>query len=157
LAADHHRILEAAEACAATGGVYLVPTWDTTVADHPFLSVMYPSAAIPEFRFGRLRAVTLWTVVDQDRGVTWRHVERHEPGVVLHGLYRGDKTTLGIRVGLADRAQTAGLAEEVRTADWGITGTLAQYVPNRGPNRWLIGHPTGQHCGYADTRGHEDT
>src|SRR5690606_24588166 len=59
----HNRLLEAAETCAALGGVYLRPVWDREVAGHPILSVVQADVAIPEFRWGVLRAVTLWRVL----------------------------------------------------------------------------------------------
>ncbi|MCL4293905.1 MAG: capsid protein, partial [Acidimicrobiia bacterium] len=73
------------------GGVYLRTVWDTQVADHPMLDVVHADRAVPEFRWGRLVAVTFWRTLTADRAaaVVWRHLERHEPGVIFHGLFEG--------------------------------------------------------------------
>ena len=46
--------------CAALGGVYLRVVWDTDVDDKPWLDLVPPDAAIPEFRYDRLVSVTFW-------------------------------------------------------------------------------------------------
>jgi hypothetical protein len=63
----HTTIAEAAEMCAALGGVYLVVAWDPTLLDHPFPIVRNTDQAIPEFSFGRLTAVTFWSVIASRR------------------------------------------------------------------------------------------
>src|SRR5690606_22958810 len=96
----HNRLLEAAESASALGGVFIGPSWDTSVADMPILRVVQADSALPEFRWGMIQAVTLWRIVEDDGDSVWRHIERHEPGVILHGLYRGSTDDLGRRVPL---------------------------------------------------------
>lgn len=137
-----NRLIEAAETSAAMGGVLLVPEWDTDIADFPILSVAQADAAIPEFRWGIMTAVTLWRIVsDPDDKWVWRHVERHEPGLVLHGLYRGRWDTLGSRVALDAHPDTAGLQDEIRLP---FDGLAARYIPNMRPNKRFRGSALGQ-------------
>lgn len=134
-------LLEAAEIAAGIGGVYLRPGWDHDVADRPLLDVVHADAAVPEFRWGVLVAVTFWRVVSEDNSQVVRHLERHEPGVVFHGLFRGAKDKLGVRVDLADDASTAGYRDKVDPSTGamalpdGIDGLAVRYVPNALPNR----------------------
>lgn len=138
-------LLESAETAAGTGGVYLRQGWDEAVADHPLLDVIDPEHAVPDFTRGVLRAVTLWSTVHGDRAETWRHLERHEPGVILHGLYIGNATELGRRVPLAAHPATADLFDEDRRhAALDPRRMLVQYVPNVLPNRTLRGLPLGR-------------
>lgn len=158
----HLKLLEAAEIAGGVGGVYLRPMWDDDLAGHPILLTTLPDMAIPEYRWGRLSAVTLWSKVDEHAGVILRHVERYEPGVVLHGLYRGDAKRLGVRVGLADHPSTApflagaqGDTGVVDLTEYGITGLGIRYAANVRPNRALLDHPIGRWQGRADTAGQE--
>lgn len=131
-----NRLLEAAESAAALGGVYLKPVWDRAVSNYPMLGVAQADAAIPEFRWGVLTAVTFWRVVNLPQATTdnvvFRHLERHEPGVILHGLYRGSRTQLGRRVALTESQETADLQDVIRLP---FEGIAARYVPNMRPNR----------------------
>lgn len=135
------RLLEAAEVCAALGGVFIKPSWDKELADHPMLSVAHVDNAIPEFRFGMLTAVTFWTVIEEDDGVVWRLLERHERGRILYGLYKGDRDTLGMRVSLDTHSVTAGRPDVIETQ---YPGLLVRYVPNMLPNRRFRGWPIGR-------------
>jgi len=135
---NYMRLLEAAETCAAMGGVFLRPTWDLELADYPLLTPAQPDNAVPEFRFGILRAVTFWRVIADDGKRVIRHLERHEPGVIYHGLYEGTDDQLGRRIPLTSHPETAGLQEEIRTQ-----GFYVRYVPNRLPNRKHRGLPIG--------------
>lgn len=146
-------LLEAAEVCSAMGGVYLRTVWDTQVADTPMLDVVHADRAVPEFRWGRLVAVTLWRTVTHDRAaaVVWRHLERHEPGVIFHGLFEGSPERLGRPIGLDAHPDTAGLPDMVELPA-ALAGQLAVgYVPNVRPNRRHRGVPVGR----ADTAGTE--
>lgn len=143
-------LLEAAEVCAALGGVYLRPVWAPELAGHPLLTVVHPDQAVPEFRYGRLAAVTFWRVVRHDANVVWRHLERHEPGVILHGLYAGSPELLGSPISLDASPETRGLDETVRLpGGWATLG--CRYVPNARPNRRHRRLPIGR----ADTQGVE--
>lgn len=144
----YSKLLEAAEISAALGGVYLRPVWDRAVADRALLSMVHPDSAVPEFRWGVLVAVTFWRVLQgSGRDEVWRHLERHEVGVVLHGLYRGGKDSLGVRLPLEAHPDTAMLEadDEGRIVlPEGIDGLAVRYVPNVLPNRRHRGIPAGR-------------
>ena len=135
------RLSEAAEVCAALGGVFLKLNWDPALAPHPLVSVAHPDNAIPEFRFGRLTGVTFHKIVRQDDGATWRLLEAHTPGFIETSLFRGTPSTLGERVPLDALAETQGLEPVTVT---GIPRILAVYVPNLLPNRQFRHLPIGQ-------------
>jgi hypothetical protein len=118
-----------------------------------------PDAAVPEWSWGRLSAVTFWREIGRTGKTVVRHLERHEPGLVLHGVYEGDTETLGRVVPLTDYPDTAGLApglvngNEIRT---GADGRLtAVYVPNMRPNRVWRTVPTAANLGRSDFAGVE--
>ncbi len=144
-------LLEAAEVCAAVSGVYLRVSWDKDVADEPFLTSVAADHAVPDFRYGRLQAVTFWHELAAEGDGVWRHLERHEPGVILHGLYLGDKTHLGVQQTLEAHPQTAGLDELVALPDGVPAKLLAWYVPNLRPDPADPGSPFGR----ADIAGAE--
>jgi hypothetical protein len=148
----HNRLLESGEIAAALGGVYLRVVWDVDVAGHPLLTAVHPDRAVPDFRFDRLAAVTFWEEVHREGNVVWRHLERHEPGVILHGLYVGTGETLGDKVELGRHPKTAGFVDVVPLPA-GLARTLAvDYVPNMLPNRKHRHLPVGR----ADYAGVED-
>ena len=144
-------LLEGAEVCAAISGVFLRVSWDKDVADDPFLTTIAADHAVPEFAYGRLRAVTFWRELEPRGKGVWRHLERHEPGVILHGLYVGDKTHIGDPVGLAGHEETAGLEALVELPE-GVPQFLTWYVPNIRPAPGALGTPHGR----ADIAGAED-
>lgn len=134
----HATLLEAAELASAHGGVYLRIVWDAAFAKHPLLTVVSADAAIPEWRFGRLAAVTFWTLVSDTNGLVIRHLERHEPGLIIHGLYQGSKDNLGSPIPLQESSATAWLVGTVGEDSSVATGTellTAAFVPNMLPQR----------------------
>lgn len=160
-------LVQAAELGAALGGVYLRPAWDRAVAPYPLLTSVNADAAVPEFRYGVLTAVTFWRCLEMDtdtKGAVYRHLERHEAGRVLHGLYVGTSGELGKMVPLSDHPATAALIGGdsvtltegsnvgVVTLPAGIDGLLVRYVPNALPNRDDLSSSIGR----PDTRGVED-
>lgn len=164
--AFHTRMAEAAEMSAALGGSYLRVTWDDAVSqDGPFTTVKDADEAIPEFQFGKLTAVTFWAVVARNGKRVYRHLERHEldvqgNGVILHGLYEGDEGTLGNRISLTARPETARLALNADltlegTIDTASPGLAVQYVPNQIPNRVWRHNPLGKNLGRSDLDGVE--
>jgi hypothetical protein len=125
--------------------------WDKSVADSPLLTVMSADEAVPDFAYGQLVAVTFYETVQvedakgQADPVVWRHLERHERGVILHGLYAGTWDNLGERVPLGRLAATAGYADAVTDhADAVGDGILPSYVPNALPNRMHPGIKIGR-------------
>ncbi|MEU5838784.1 capsid protein [Streptomyces diacarni] len=155
----HPQLLEGGELCAALGGSYLRVVWDDEVAERPWIAPVAADAAVPEFRYGRLRAVTFWTVVDRDGHTIWRHLERHEKGRILHGLYAGTLGTLGHRRALEDHPATAPLARSITAEDWIDTGApdhlTASYMPNVRPARAWRHIPQAAYWGQSDFHGIE--
>lgn len=141
-------LLEAAEVAAALGGVYLRITWDASLAARPLLTTVHADAAVPDFRWGRLTGVTFWHELASDSATVWRHLERHEPGRILHGLYQGTPDRLGTRAPLTEHPETAALAgslgPEGDAIETGIPELTAAYVPNIRPNRRHRGSPFGR-------------
>ena len=141
----HARLLEAAEACSALGGVFIKVDWDSTLSEYPIFSVVQADQAVPEFRFGILTAVTFWEEVERDDRWVWRHLERHEPGKILHGLYRqrvgATEDQLGEPQSLQAHSATAGLP---LSQDTGLAGLACVYVPNMRPNRRFRSSYLGQ-------------
>ncbi|MFE7073794.1 capsid protein [Streptomyces sp. NPDC057620] len=94
----------------ALGGAYLRIVWDDEISDRPWLSMVQADGAHPEFAYGeKLRAVTFWTVLAVDGQKVVRHLERHEPGVILHGVYEGTEQNLGKPVDLTAFPETKNL------------------------------------------------
>lgn len=142
-------LLSAAEQSAALGGVFLRATWDKEVVNRPILSVMQPDGAMPEYRYGMLRAVNFWRELPgSTTQVVWRHVERHESGHIVHALYQGTGTNLGRLMSLADHTETAelipSLSDNGVSIETGIKELTAAYLPNMLPNRLHRGSPTGR-------------
>jgi len=134
----HSSLREAAETCAALGGVFLKVVWDQTLSDRPWLCPVAPELAVPSWSWDRLQAVTFWTVLHQDDDVTLRLLEMHEIGSISYGLYQGTPTELGDRLPLSAYEGTADLADLY--GDEGVMLTslpwlTAAYVPNVKPNR----------------------
>jgi hypothetical protein len=148
----HATFLEAAEVCAALGGVYLRICWDTTVAKRPWLSAVHADAAVPEWRWGCLAAVTYWEELSRDEKEVVRHLERHEPGYILHGLYKGTPTDLGKPIDLSSFPETAIFAPVIET---GIPKLTSEYVPNMKPNRLWRSLPAAAPMGRSDYAGIE--
>lgn len=149
----HSLLLEGAEACSGLGGVYLRTTWDETVADHPLSTIVHGDAGYPEFRWGRLSAVTFSQVVRRENNRVWRWLERHEPGVILHGLYVGTEDKLGRVIPLEDSPVTAPLATQVDARGGIATGhprLTAAYVPNMRPNPLWRSDPQTAMLGRSD-------
>jgi A118 family predicted phage portal protein len=158
---------QAAEICAALGGVYLKVMWDEkTSPTAPFVTVIDADQALPEFMWGRLSAVTFWQTVATEGETVWRHLERHETdasgnGVIIHGLYQGSGVVLGTRVSLRDRTETAPLA--VMTKDSPVVGQISSesaglcvaYVPNQTPNRQWRNDVNTRYLGRSDYDGIE--
>ncbi|WP_254645172.1 phage portal protein [Streptomyces malaysiensis] len=147
----------AAEVGAALGGVYLRPVYDTELSHRPWLDAVHADRAVPEFRWGKLAAVTFWRVVHEQDGQVWRHLERHEPGVILHGLYQGTRDQLGRPVPLEDHPATEDFAQAVDedgAIPTGYDGLDVSYIPNQSSRRWRC-TPRLQDLGRSDLDGVE--
>ncbi|MFD6968371.1 capsid protein [Streptomyces sp. NPDC059949] len=121
-------LLAQGEMSAALGGAYLRIVWDLTISDRPWISLVRADGAAPTFVHGRLRAVTYWTVLAVDGQTVVRHLERHEPGVILHGVYEGTEDNLGKPLELTAFTETAAFLPEQPLP---IGNRLAStYIPN---------------------------
>ncbi len=150
--------------CAALGGVYLRVVWDTDVADKPWLDLVPPDAAIPEFRYDRLVSVTFWTVLEDHGKTVVRHLEKHIPhhNVILHGVFEGDQQKLGRQVDLGGFEQTRPLmsivtnGNAIELPDQPLDASTVVYVPNRRPNKvWRDLGPWAAPLGASDFSGLE--
>lgn len=150
----HTTLLEAGDVASGLGGVFLRLVWDRELSPRPWLDAVHADSAIAEFRWGRLVAVTFWTVIHADDDVYVRHLERREPGVILHGVYVGDRDSLGKRVdpsAFPETAQYSGDNAVVAT----VPGLSAWYVPNMRPARQWRNLPAATGLGAADCAGVE--
>lgn len=151
-------LLEAAEIQAALGGVYLRLWWDQDVTRKVMLSAVGADGAIPEWRYGQLAAVTFWTEWKDEKSGVWRHLERHSPGFIEHGLYKGETDTLGRLMPLTDRTETewaADLVDSDGRIPTGVKGLTAAYVPNVRPSRMWRSIPGLSLLGRSDYDGLE--
>lgn len=139
-------LLEGAEIDSALGGVYLRVVADVEMGT-PTFDAIPPESAVPEWRGNRLKAVMFWREIQNDQGKVYRHVERHEPGWIYHGLYIGSEERLGVPVDLRLHPETEGFYQQVGDAGRAMTGTemlTAEYIPNMRPNRLMRGSPLGR-------------
>lgn len=134
---------ELAETVAAFGGGFLRVLWDKEFEpEHPFLMPVDADNGVPEFRWGRMTAVTFWRIVEATEKQTWRYLERHEPGYIYAGLYEGTDEKLGTKVPLGSIPEAnLGSAEVIETK---IDALTAVYIPNVRPNRVFRGIPLGR-------------
>lgn len=147
----------AAEIGAALGGIYLRPVYDKTIADRPWIDAVHADRAVPEYVWGRLAAVTFWRIVHEADGQVWRHLERHEPERILHGLYQGTAGKLGRAVPLEDHPATAGYALAVNDQSAILTGYKrldVAPVVNQMSRRWRC-NPALKDLGRSDLDGVE--
>lgn len=150
-----------AEIGAALGDTYYRVTWDASLSDRSFITRVDADAALPEFRWGRLVAVTFWWTVRVDGQTMWRHLERHEldsigNGVIFHGLYQGTVDQLGQPVPLTEHSSTAGLVVDAESKiDTQTPGLAVRHVPNKLPQRRWRSDPKGASLGRSDLDGIE--
>jgi hypothetical protein len=152
-------LVEAGEVGSALGGVYLRTVWDLEVRPGPWLSSVAGDCGIPEFRYGVLVAATFWTVVMADGQRAVRHLERHEKGVIYHGLYDGTADTLGRRIPLTEDPTTAVFAKQVNAQGGIETGApdhlTVAYIPNMRPAKAWRDIPSAAYWGVSDYQGIE--
>ena len=160
----HSKLMEAAEGSAALGGVYLRVVWDTDISDKPWIDEVPADCAVPEFRYGKLTAVTFWSVIRDEGKDVVRHLEKHIPGqnAILHGVYHGNQKELGRPMQLTDFEETAPYASAMTDGN-AITfpdaprdASTVVYVPNMRPNRiWRQLGPQASPLGRSDFSGVE--
>jgi A118 family predicted phage portal protein len=154
-------LAEGGEIGAAFGDAYMRVTWDPALLPRPFLTAVHADAAYPEFRWGRLVAVTFWHIVRTDGQQVWRHLERHELdsrgiGIILHGLYRGTATDLGMAIALTEAPQTAGIVlNDQGVISTETPGLAVVHAPNQRPQRRWRNEPLASNFGRSDLDGIE--
>lgn len=160
----HAKLMESAETCAALGGVFLRVVWDTDISDAPWIDLVPADCAVPEFKYGKLVAVTFWSVVRDEGKDVIRHLEKHIPGqnAILHGVYQGNQKELGTPMSLADFEETAPYASvltegnAIRFPDMPKDASTVVYIPNMRPNRvWRELGPQAAPLGRSDFSGVE--
>ena len=105
-------LLAAAETQSPLGSVALRIAWDKSVdSKAPFLTRVDADAVIPEYRWGKLVAVTFWSTIQHNNTKVVRFLERYSPGKVEYGVYEGSYDNLGKLVPLTDYEETAWVAE----------------------------------------------
>lgn len=156
----HASMREGAEIAAALSGVYVRVVWDLSLRPRPWMDILGPDAVVPEWKWGMLAAATVWRELEPLNGNTevWRLLERHEPGSIGYGLYRGDADTLGMMMALDDHPETQELIGQVNgdgVVETGIDRLLVSYMPNVGPNRQWDHIPEAKAFGRSDFAGIE--
>ncbi|MFG2970799.1 hypothetical protein ACGFZS_46775 [Streptomyces sp. NPDC048288] len=156
----HATMREGTEKASALSGVYVRVVWDKTLRPRPWWDVLGPDAVVPEWKWGILTAATVWTVLESPTGGSevWRLLERHEPGTIEYGLYRGDADTLGMSMGLADHPDTEYLVARVDAQGRMATDVdrlLVHYLPNIRPQRMWDHIPDAEPFGRSDFAGIE--
>ncbi|OZE88041.1 hypothetical protein CH304_00280 [Rhodococcus sp. 15-649-1-2] len=153
----HSDLFAAGESGSALGGNYQRVVWDPGTADNAWIDFVDHDHAIPEFRWGRLHAVTFWGELDvDDDRIVLRHLQRYVKGRIIHALYEGTATNIGKPIDLGEHEDTAGIqldgADDTGTyAETGVPDELAaRYVPNVAPNPEWRKHPVLKSLGRAD-------
>ncbi|HZX38202.1 MAG TPA: hypothetical protein VFF37_07735 [Streptomyces sp.] len=151
---------EGSETASARSGVYVRVVWNIKLRPRPWLDVLAPDAVVPEWQWGVLSAATVWRELPSPTGGSevWRLLERHEPGQIEYGLYKGDPDRLGMMMALADHPDAESLASRVDDQgrmDTGVDRLLVSYVPNIAPNRLWDHIPDAQPFGRSDFAGIE--
>ncbi|MET9465811.1 phage capsid protein [Streptomyces sp. NPDC006544] len=139
---------EGAEVASALGGTALRATWNTELAQRVLITAVHADGVLPEWQYGVMTGITLWREILREGNRVLRHLERHEPGKVLHALYEGTAINLGMRVPLTEHPDTAGIAAGLdadgETITTGIKGLTCCYIPNMRPNRKYRGSMLGR-------------
>ncbi|MFD3929696.1 phage capsid protein [Streptomyces sp. NPDC058614] len=141
---------EAAEVASALGGVCLRATWNKDLAERPLPTAVHADGIVPDWQFGIMTAITIWREVQRSGNTVLRHLERHEPGIVLHGLYEGTSDNLGMKVPLTEDPSTEPIAASLDkdgpgdTITTGVKGLTCVYIPNMRPNRKYRGSMLGR-------------
>lgn len=166
----HAELLRSGEYAAAHGGTYLAVAWDAEVRDHVWFRAYRADCAIPEFRYGMLFAVTVWTEYEVGDKV-FRLLERHKPGSITYSLWKGSEKEKGEQVPVTDLPDTAHYADispkidaerlpEAAQLDivtpTGVEWLTCEYYPNMLPNPMWDRAGTLANLGRSDYYGIEE-
>jgi hypothetical protein len=139
-------LLEGAEMAAALSGIFYKLDYDPDLSEAPLLTTRTPQQAFPEFRSGRLIAVTFHREVKHDEaGAVWRLFERRsiENGKlnIVYKLFKGRSSQMGREMDLNSIEETKVLNLLDEVIDIPVLGVV--YVPNMRPNKLMPGSPMG--------------
>lgn len=104
--AAHAELLRGGEYSAAHGWTYWAIVWDQSFRDHVWFRAYRADCAIPEWKYGALSAVTLWTEYAR-KDDRYRLLERHDPGQITYSLWKGEVGQKGHQVPLDTITETA--------------------------------------------------
>ena len=127
-------MLQAAELCSATGGVFLKWSWNYDDG-YPVLTAVPADSGLPKWRGNKVVEIKLWSIVHEDEktGHIWRLEETYtENGHIISRLFKGSPSELGTEYPLNAIPETEGVLPD---ANSGADTILAFYVPNLLPNR----------------------
>lgn len=136
----HAGYLEGGQYASAFGASSLRLVWDEQTSDRVWFEPVAPDVTIPEFRFGKLIAISYWTAYPVSGDLTYRHLERHEIGFISHTLYLGTSRSIGRIVPLESRPETAPLAKLTNATFEGLTIVQATGI-SRLTAAWWINQP----------------
>ena len=91
----HIAMSTATEWAAGLGAAAFTWNWDRDNADTPWMQAHGADSFFPEFRAGRVYAITVFDRYPGKGDIVYRHLMRHEPGGIIHGLYEGRHDKLG--------------------------------------------------------------
>jgi hypothetical protein len=125
---------EGGELVSAFGAAAMRLAWDDS-RDRVWFEPIGADVTIPEFRAGKLVALNAFT--EYRRGsYVYRHIERHEPGRIIHTLYEGRDHNLGRIVPLTEIPETKAYAEIPGLTDQGILTGISRLTA-----AWWINAP----------------
>lgn len=127
-----NKLSEAAETAAALGDVYLKLRWAAD-GTHPFVDVVQPDCAWPEYMFGELQCVHFFTPVyiDYEKDVWIRTYECYERKQITMKLFSGSAEQLGNEMP-DEQLEKMGYASKI---DIPVDDMIAVHIANIRPNR----------------------
>lgn len=138
----------------AAGWCFARIVWDLDVKPFPWVEFVDADGGFAEFASGEQVAITFYdTHPDPDDRNVFRLLQRHSPGRIEYGLYKGTETQLGMRVPVTDHAGTAYLVDLLDQDSEIKTGTdllTARMIRNREKNPAWRNHPTLRYYGRSD-------
>lgn len=123
------------------GWVYGRVVWNQAVQPDPWIEWVDADGGMAEFENGRQCAVTFWDVFPADKGKdVYRLLQRHTPGQIEYGLYKGTEDNIGMPVPFTEHPKAAHIAEldglvEGTTILTGTEGITANMLSNYRPRQ----------------------
>lgn len=128
-------LLQGGEIASALGSIPLRIVADTSMPGKmPRLVRVDPNVCVPRVSWGAITGVVFWRTVTVgwiSSQQTLRHLELHEGGQIIHGLYLGSPTMLGTRIPMDQGDATCqGIAPNLDEA--GALKARFEYIPEEG-------------------------